>query len=1417
MAEMKEVRHAGIGIQLNIGGLEEFHRLNDEIDKLMSKFQEFKSKVKGVDDGLNGLKSSKNNIIQISDYMKDMNKNLDKTKAPLKDINKGFNDISNASKDAKKDADLSAPIKKGKSAIDESKKSFLNLNGLIDKLPINKFKDLKEHISASKKATDESSKAVEKEKGLLDKMQERSTKFHDALRDSFFGSAISNGFSWVTGEIKSITKEGYELAAGGEQIRAQWKNIGLSDSNAHGMTDEIADIRGKSDMAGSSIDAMQKKFYALTGSVPKAKQLTDEISAFGSAAGKSGEQIQSIGMGVAKLTGSKTVSSGLFQRTFGQLPALQKAVVSASGMTQKAFTGALQGGKITGDQLQGYLSKAAKNSGKEWSAFGKTTRGQIAGLQGTFQNLKATFAAPMVSGISDALKDVSKQKGGLGDVKKQLTEIAKAIGTKVGNAIGDAIQFLVKNRKALADIGGALFTIVKNIGLGIWKAFADTIEKITGHSKDASGSLKGVSAALGSVAKHQAAWQTFGRTLAAALVTWKAFSIGSKGVKVGKSAFGIGEKIIGSKNKAGMFFKPKDGDKDAHEMTKFSKKLQSISGKMWSGIQKGSSKAISGIGKSFSKLGGFIKKLDSQFKIMNKIKIGAPWIIAIAAVIAIFVELYKHNKKFRNFVNGLLKWAKKFAKDFGKEFGKFFKATVKVVRELASNINKRWGNLWKDVINLFKDAWKIIKDVLRIFADVFTGNFKDLKKVIPKLVNDMWKFVKDYFKGAFDWLDDLTGGRLGRMIKAFANAWHDIGKGWKDFWNGIDDWFKNLWKGITKHVSNGINDIIDVLNGGIKGIDWVISKFGGSKSAIGKISHVHLATGTGVFGTQRRAITRPTMAMLNDGHDSPETGNREMLIHPNGMSELIKGINVTRMLEPGAEVLNASETRMAMGVEHFAGGSGLLSGIWNGAKKVASGAWNGVKSGASAVAGFASNAWSGATHLLSTIQKIIAHPVKYVESLIKKPTGPGEILTDFAGGFYSSMKKQAKSWWSELWSMASGALDESGGSSSMLDAMKKYGEGHSYVWGATGPTSFDCSGLVQYALEHAFGISYPRTSGAQISKARGVSSSDAKPGDLIGNGEHIGVYAGNGNYYSAMSETTHPNIGMSPVSTFPGTPHYGRVSGIPNDSSGKKATTSHGLQGLIKQETGGMLGWITKHLAPLLDTGDGGGPDGGSITHSMINEALETAHIPHKYWQQMQHDIVAVAKSETGNRNIKQTISDVNSQNGNPAGGPLQFTKTTFDAFAFPGHRNFHSSYDQVLAYLNNSQYASAAGNTVIWGTPKFDWLHSGPQGSKRYEKGGDVPDNQLSIVGEKGWELFKPRSGGHVFDHETSKKILSGGRGGNQKIEVHGATVQMTVNGNADSNTVSKLQSVMNDSNDALVDKLRQVLGLNDKGGLIV
>ena len=82
--------------------------------------------------------------------------------------------------------------------------------------------------------------------------------------------------------------------------------------------------------------------------------------------------------------------------------------------------------------------------------------------------------------------------------------------------------------------------------------------------------------------------------------------------------------------------------------------------------------------------------------------------------------------------------------------------------------------------------------------------------------------------------------------------------------------------------------------------------------------------------------------------------------------------------------------------------------------------------------------------------------------------------------------------------------------------------GDSYVYGATGPDSFDCSGLTMMAWAQA-GVSLPHSSSGQMSSGPSVSSSALQPGDLVfyySPVSHVGIYIGNGQIVHAANPST---------------------------------------------------------------------------------------------------------------------------------------------------------------------------------------------------------------------------------------------------------------------------------------------------------
>lgn len=132
--------------------------------------------------------------------------------------------------------------------------------------------------------------------------------------------------------------------------------------------------------------------------------------------------------------------------------------------------------------------------------------------------------------------------------------------------------------------------------------------------------------------------------------------------------------------------------------------------------------------------------------------------------------------------------------------------------------------------------------------------------------------------------------------------------------------------------------------------------------------------------------------------------------------------------------------------------------------------------------------------------------------------------------------------------------------------------GEPYVWGAEGPDSWDCSGLVYGALRAA-GLDVSRTTAANIGRqGTSVSLAAAVPGDVVyfdrpGATDHVGLYIGNGQMIDAPTQGQPVGVravsGATSIRRFPG------VTGPVSSSDFAGADTSG--TGAVT-ETGGILG-----------------------------------------------------------------------------------------------------------------------------------------------------------------------------------------------------------------------------------------------------
>lgn len=634
---------------------------------------------------------------------------------------------------------------------------------------------------------------------------------------------------------------------------------------------------------------------------------------------------------------------------------------------------------------------------------------------------------------------------------------------------------------------------------------------------------------------------------------------------------------------------------------------------------------------------------------------------------------------------------------------------------------------------------KASRSVTKDYKDIADKSTKSLKKLarsnkrafsqVNKDANKQTKQTKTRTVANFNSLhknvSKLTDKTQKDSITNFKQMHHGINKQMDAIHDGVISSGKSTAKGfggamdkMHKYAHSAMADTTRQLNKGISSIDKVLGQFGGNNSVIKPIK---FAKGT----DQQGRLTHNTLAMVNDATQGPR---QEALVSPGNKLYLPKGQNVQLMLPAGWGVLNGTQTKQIINktVNHFAKGTGISHSAL---RKLAENA------------GADPSKWFKSTY---------SNDIKQHGSDLNKGTT--------ALGSNSSTK-YGNPWSNALWSVINKQIDSDDGglvnATGLLKAAEKYGEGHKYVWGATGPDTFDCSGLVMYTLKHAYGINYPHFSGSQYNMTRHISKGEAHMGDLVfwgsGGSDHVGIYAGGNRYFSAQSpaQGIHMNTLDSVVGK--GRPLFGRIKGMPSQKSKAKHVKKPDsrLTALVKRELGShALKWIKDNLGEK--GGSFGNPVGDGVARwrKYIIRAASQMHTS-VTGTEIAKILSMISSESSGDPTITQQIQDINSAKGTPAQGLLQFVPTTFNAFAAKGHHKLLNGYDQLLALFNDSNWR----NDIHFGG---GW---GPSGHRRFAKGGRPKVGQNVIVGEHGPEIARFDSPVQIYSNEKSRRSLNLGK----------------------------------------------------------
>ena len=792
------------------------------------------------------------------------------------------------------------------------------------------------------------------------------------------------------------------------------------------------------------------------------------------------------------------------------------------------------------------------------------------------------------------------------------------------------------------------------------------------------------------------------------------------------------------------------------------------------------------------------KLTGKAFVSMGKFMLANPFVAIAAAVVGISValyELYKHNKKFRKFVNGIAKAVAKFTKSIIKKIKKFFSNIKGGLSSFRKSFKKAWNNTWKAVKKFFSNIFNNIHKKFKSWTSAIAKTWNGFKKWFGKKWNNMWNGVHDFFYGITKKLSktfsNWTSGAmdtLGSFGNKFKSGWHGLVKGVKDIFGG-------LWKDLKGFAKDGMNDVIDLINGGINAVDSVIHAFGGKKKTIADLGHVNFATGTGMFSGSRNPITKPTMAMLNDGNDSPQTGNKEMVVLPNGDSGIVQGRNTKMMLPAGTEVLNASETAMLMsmqGVTKYAKGTGFFGDILNG-----------VTSGISGVTNWVGKKVGSLEKFFKTATNIIAHPIKSLENLFSwSSKGVSGVMSNIGHGLFDGAEKQAKTWWSTLWSM----VDLDGGGGMGGPWAKAPGRGWTLTSGfgnrgavSGGFSAHDGNDFSGGKTVHAMhpGVVW-RVGGAPagwggangigqsiVTKAKdafviyqelnGKYNSGAdilvKKGDTVKTGDAIAKLGSSG---------THVHVGVSKSNPFS---HSGSTTAgwldilkMKASSSDEKDTSaSSALQKLVKKQVGGGFWKFISKIASMFGSDGGSGDPGGSGVQrwkSDVKSALSKLGLSTS--ESMVNRVLRQINTESGGN--PKAMGGTDGLADGHAEGLMQVKPGTFSAYHLSGHNDIWNGYDNMLAGLNYAKHRYGSG---------LSFLGNG----HGYENGGIINTNQLIEVAEHN----KPEMVLPLTNKSRANQLIT--------------QANQIVNGN-NSSQVTADNSESNDKLDKLINIMSAILG---------
>lgn len=818
----------------------------------------------------------------------------------------------------------------------------------------------------------------------LDGLQGKADRVSHSFGSMFLANTAANMFS---GALATIQAHFTELIASGQEydvtqqkMVATWDTLTGSANKAQDMVNTVNNLSVKTGQAVETVDELEQGFYHLHSSKSQADGLTSSMLNMADAVGLNSQQINAVSQDMVHAMATGKVTQGELNQISAYFPMIDEALAkhyhtSVAGMRQIAHAG-----KLDADTFQqvfeqlgnGKYKEAADNMMGTFFGMERTIKSRMPALVGDIEQPFMQMSNPLLESVSKWVSD--KRTDALftqfgQHLMQAFNQITTAFGGKkinVSDALTGGMEAATRAVDRFANVVSSHHTQIKEFFDSFKTGSAASLKIFANVMLDLSKVMLPVLDELAKYPKTTAAVIT---SLLLASKAVKGLSVAVKGLQIMQTvgstigSFATKIKSIPSRKITRIQV---DGANSTRDLEAYSRRLDRIPKSKTTKAIVNTSSAETSLTRLGTKATTAGKLGSSGLSLIGRgAKIASAGLDLIggpAGAIMLVVQgltiLYQHNKKFRTFVNGLASSAKSAMGKLGKAFESGAKSAISWTSNMWDRVKKSYQQgqaqtqqqtlqharqqqkAWNDIRN---NVTNTAQDMMHKAGNAFSNGYNgiinntsnwrnnasnlwhDASNKILNTASDLRSNSTNILSNMHDKLSGIQDTGLGHMLNGWKDHFSHVIETITSNGSPIHDAFKGLLNGVLSPFENLINGII-------KGINWVLDKVGGDSHKLGTFTIDKLAN-----GTQGGGLLHDQVALLNDG-SGPNF--QEMVHFPSGETVMLPPErNLMMFLPAQTEVLDGERSaRLApmMGINHYANGAvgDFFSGLWDKGKDV---------------------------------------------------------------------------------------------------------------------------------------------------------------------------------------------------------------------------------------------------------------------------------------------------------------------------------------------------------------------------------------------------------------------------------------------------------------------------------------------------